>query len=382
MGHHDWHLHEYVQDHGCGFSIQMDEHFSRAAIKGQLRRILSTDTRVLDEMSRRNRALWARAHDVTIMARQTRQALGIESVPDGTRRPEMRAGRGALWVGGPGTEREGAWVPAAKLTAICRRLVDVFGHDEVDVIGHDVLRHPELDAVLAYCHAIGLRPTVRIDPAEEDHTDGWEPAGTRWSLAVRQRTPQPGFDPPRSLFEQIAEMRGTSDSPAPTPVQRAINQLSIRVSERAGRRPVLWCYGSAGIGLDVIDAVRHHAWLGRAVDIGGFVSSPAHRTGGTLHGHPWRSVGDLAGLAVDLIVVTSETSRLAIQEELTRHGLLEKAIAMYGLAAAAATYERVPYGPGQAFVEGASARDYATSELRARMVDHSAPGREKLLLAS
>ena len=30
MGHCDWHLHEYVQDHGCGFSILMDENFSRA----------------------------------------------------------------------------------------------------------------------------------------------------------------------------------------------------------------------------------------------------------------------------------------------------------------------------------------------------------------
>lgn len=64
----------------------------------------------------------------------------------------------------------------------------------------------------------------------------------------------------------------------------------------------------------------------------------------------------------DFIVIASETSRLSIQEELLRLDLLDRAVPAYGLAAAA-VYERQPAGPGQTFVQGWTARDYATSEL-------------------
>ena len=68
----------------------------------------------------------------------------------------------------------------------------------------------------------------------------------------------------------------------------------------------------------------------------------------------------------DFIVVASETSRLPIQEELSRLDLLHRMIPAFGFAATRAVYERDPEGPGQAFVPGSSAQDYATRELVAR----------------
>jgi hypothetical protein len=75
-------------------------------------------------------------------------------------------------------------------------------------------------------------------------------------------------------------------------------------------------------------------------------------------------------------VVASETSRLSIQEELSRLNLLDRMIPAYGMVAAAAVYERDPEGPGQAFVPGLSAHDYATRELVARTDTQSARERE------
>jgi hypothetical protein len=75
-------------------------------------------------------------------------------------------------------------------------------------------------------------------------------------------------------------------------------------------------------------------------------------------------------------VVASETSRLSIQEELSRLNLLDRMIPAYGMVAAAAIYERDPEGPGQAFVPGSSARDYATRELVARTANQSVGERE------
>jgi hypothetical protein len=82
-----------------------------------------------------------------------------------------------------------------------------------------------------------------------------------------------------------------------------------------------------------------------------------------LHGYQWRSVDGLLSARADFIVVASETSRLSIQEELSRLDLLDRMIPVYGMNAKSAIYERDPQRPGQAFVAGFSARDYATSEL-------------------
>jgi hypothetical protein len=108
------------------------------------------------------------------------------------------------------------------------------------------------------------------------------------------------------------------------------------------------------------------------VDIGGFLSSPGQCKANGLHGYAWRSADGLLSARADFIVVASETSRLSIQEELSRLDLLDRMIPAFGMTAEAAVYERNPEGPGQAFVAGWSARDYATRELVARTTAQSA----------
>ena len=129
----------------------------------------------------------------------------------------------------------------------------------------------------------------------------------------------------------------------------------------------MWFYGSA-VGRSRNHRTRSRpiaGWPG-AVDIGGFLSSPGQCKANVLHGYAWRSADGLLSARADFIVVASETSRLSIQEELSRLDLLDRMIPAYGMAAAAAVYERDPDGPGQAFVAGSSAHDYATRELVAR----------------
>ena len=151
------------------------------------------------------------------------------------------------------------------------------------------------------------------------------------------------------------------------PIDLAINQLTVRVSER-GSPTRVWLYGSTQVGLEIAAAIRSHAWLTRVVTIGGFLSSPGHCTAALLHGHRWLSIDRLDPSQADLVIVTSDTSRNAIQEELTCRDLLGRVVPIFGLAAASESsgYERVPGEPGQEFRPGATAFDYATSELVAR----------------
>lgn len=364
MGHADWHLHEYMQDHGCGFSILMDENFSRAKIKEQLRRILATDRTVLARIGRNNRMLWEHAHDATLMARASRRALGLETAERATV-PAAEQRRGALWLGDPA---DGGWVPLPKVESIARRLLDVFDHDAVDLVGNGIGACPHLDAVASYCRDIGLTTTVVLEPrVPGDAGQGCEPAGTRWSLHQAQRRPDECFVEPRSVFEQVAALRGTPIPAGATPAERVINQLTVKVSESSTSRPMVWFYGSAVIGLEIIKAIEAHAWLSRALEIGGFVSSTGHCHANILHGYAWRAADAIAAERADLIVVASETSRLSIQEELSRLGLLDRMVPAYGMTATGAVYERNPEGPGQAFVSGASAQDYAARELVARI---------------
>lgn len=371
MGHRDWHLHEYVQDNGCGFSIPIDENYSRAAIKAQLKRILEASPLLLARIGRRNRMLWERAHDVDVMALPTRRAIGLEPFQAPRSVSYMR--RGVIAVGR--TRRTAiVWLPLSKAKAIARRLVDHFEHLAVDLVGDGVSRYPELDALVNYCRDIGLAPTI-VDTADlEDDARRWDPMGARWSLDAPQRTSDAALVEPTSVFDQVAALRATA--PPDTPVQRAINQLTQRVSENAPRRPAVWFYGSLVLGQQVIDALESHSWLNGAVQIGGFVSSPGHCKASVLRGRPWRAVDALGPESADFIVVTSETSRLSIQEELARVGLLERSIPIFGLSGTlpSTRYERLAGGPGQAFVSGSTAHDYAVREILARtgMVDEPA----------
>ena len=74
-------------------------------------------------------------------------------------------------------------------------------------------------------------------------------------------------------------------------------------------------------------------------------------------------------------MVASEISRLSIQEDLSRLGLLDRAIAAYGSRSETFVYDRDPRGPGQRFVSGSSAEDYAIREILARTSTPDASGR-------
>lgn len=358
MGHYDWHLHEYVQEHGCGFSVLMDEAFSRAAIKAQLRQILSTDSALLVTMGQQNRALWERAHDVTRMARETRQALRLDG---GTPSRERESRRGVIWLG-EATGR--AWVPADKAMAIARQLRDVYHHQAVDLAGAGILAHPGMTAVRGYCADIGLLPHV-LDTESVDPIDvRYEPAGARWSLAAAQRSPVTPLTTPPDVFAQVADLR--DEVPRTTPAARAIQALSVRVSEFAARRPVVWTYGNTTIGNDVLTAIAAHPWLGDAVRPGGFLAEPGSVGADILHGRTLRSLDRLMPEDADFVFITDDAARLTRMEELSRHGLLGRAIPLFGSSADQPPYERDPDGPGQVFGEGLTALDYATRELAAR----------------
>src|SRR5262245_39059809 len=256
MGHRDWHLHEYVQDNGCGFSVLMDENFSRATIKEQLRRILTTARALLARIGANNRQLWERDHDATVMAQASRRAVGLEDASSAADHAGQR--RGALWLGDP---TSGGWVPLAKLKTIARKLVDVFDHNRVELIGNGIGAHPGLDSLVTYCRDIGLAPIVVLEPRSAAiNPQNFEPAGTRWSLAEAQRQPDERVIGPLDVYAQAMTLRGAPPT-ALTAVQRVINQLTIRVSEAATERPVVWFYGSSVIGLEIVAAIKAHRWL-------------------------------------------------------------------------------------------------------------------------
>ena len=126
------------------------------------------------------------------------------------------------------------------------------------------------------------------------------------------------------MFEQIAVLRRERTMSPLTAAQRVINQLTVRVAEHTAVRPAIWMYGSATVGLEIIEAIRRHRWLPNAVTIGGFLSSPGYGTADLLHGYRLCQAGELPDASDALIVVSSETSRLSIQEELTRLNLLDR----------------------------------------------------------
>jgi hypothetical protein len=304
------------------------------------------------------------------MAVASRRAIGLSTTLSTSSAVPDR--RGALWLGDP---TNGGWVPLPKLKTIARRLIDVFDHNSVDLIGNGIGGYPELDTLASYCRDIGLATTVVFEPRSITVDRGYEPAGRRWSLADDQRRPDVAPADPQNVFQQVEALRGERTRREWTAAEHVINQLTVRIDDASTDRPVVWVYGGAD-GLEVINAIKAHPWLSNAVDIGGFLSSAGQCKTTVLDGYPWRSADGLLSARADFIVVASEISRLAIQEELSRLNLLDRMIPAYGMVAAAAVYERDPQGPGQAFMPGSRARDYATRELVARTATQSARDRE------
>lgn len=74
IGNPDWSVHHYVREHGCGFSITVGD---RESIKVELRKVLTVPPAERDRIGQANRVLWEKQHDVRIMSRATREALGL-----------------------------------------------------------------------------------------------------------------------------------------------------------------------------------------------------------------------------------------------------------------------------------------------------------------
>jgi glycosyltransferase involved in cell wall biosynthesis len=77
-GHPNWHLHEYLEENGCGFSIPIDKDYKRSEIKAAIRNILASSKEKRAYIGKTNRELWEKAHNVEVIARQTRKAIGLE----------------------------------------------------------------------------------------------------------------------------------------------------------------------------------------------------------------------------------------------------------------------------------------------------------------
>jgi hypothetical protein len=78
LGHPQWALHDYVEEHRAGVAIR-DARLP--AIEQSLEAILDWGRERRAATGRANRELWARAHDVTVMGAKARGLLGLGPVP-------------------------------------------------------------------------------------------------------------------------------------------------------------------------------------------------------------------------------------------------------------------------------------------------------------
>lgn len=78
VGHPQWAVHDYVDKHSAGLTIRrgyIDD------IKKALSGVLDWSPEQRETVGRKNRQLWEAAHDITVMGKQARDALGLGPVP-------------------------------------------------------------------------------------------------------------------------------------------------------------------------------------------------------------------------------------------------------------------------------------------------------------
>ncbi len=80
VGHRDWAVHDYVEEHSCGLAVRTPD---RLEIKRRLLQALDTASPERHANGRRNRHLWERAHDVRMMAAALRELLEIDTPASG-----------------------------------------------------------------------------------------------------------------------------------------------------------------------------------------------------------------------------------------------------------------------------------------------------------
>jgi len=78
VGHPQWALHDYVEEHGAGVAVRSPR---LEDIKQALGAMFEWSEQKKVEVGRANRELWKRAHDVTVMGAKARELLGLGPVP-------------------------------------------------------------------------------------------------------------------------------------------------------------------------------------------------------------------------------------------------------------------------------------------------------------
>lgn len=74
VGHPDWAVHDYVEEHGCGLAVRVPD---RIEIRRQLLKAVAIDAAERERIGRSNRRLWEQAHDVRVMAAELREIVGL-----------------------------------------------------------------------------------------------------------------------------------------------------------------------------------------------------------------------------------------------------------------------------------------------------------------
>ena len=78
LGHPQWALHDYVEEHGAGVAIRDAR---PPVVRDSLAALLDWSGEKRAATGRANRELWARAHDVSVMGAKPRALLGLGPVP-------------------------------------------------------------------------------------------------------------------------------------------------------------------------------------------------------------------------------------------------------------------------------------------------------------
>ncbi len=220
----------------------------------------------------------------------------------------------------------------------------------------------------------------------------WESAGESWTGAPAQRQATGPLDEPVNFFRHVEAVRtrafGTELACLPAAqrwgasVRGALAALEDRVRGAAGSLTAA-LFGSAPIGVAVMQAAAASPALAGRLRFVAFISSAQYRTASHLHGLPWETPEWLAAHPPDLVINTSQSSRAAISALLAAAGFGEDTIEVFAPAmvpaggdgcpnplqrmAADSGYEYVSYLPELGPVAGASPLELAYKEFRILM---------------
>ena len=126
-----------------------------------------------------------------------------------------------------------------------------------------------------------------------------------------------------SIEQPLDEQRWTSS------VRTTLAALEARVGGGSSGPLTVSLYGSADVALAMIQAVQMRPRLRDTLSFVAFVSSATHRKAPGLYGLPWETTDWLAANPTDIVLNTSESSRLSINAALRAIGLASRTIEVF-----------------------------------------------------